>query len=89
MWLSDGSSYAFSTLTMEESDPPVTDLGNELANYEHLQHLHLSKNAIKEISSIGSLPELVTVNCSTNAVADIRFLLELKGSDRLAFLQVS
>ncbi len=82
----DGSSYAFSTLTMEETDPAVTDLANELANYEHLQHLNLSKNAIKDIQTIGSLQELLSVNCSTNAVADIKFLLELAGSDRLQFL---
>ena len=71
---------------MEETDPAVTDLGNELANYEHLQHLNLSKNAIKDIQTIGSLQELLSVNCSTNAVADIKFLLELAGSDRLQFL---
>ena len=73
---------------MEETDPAVTDLANELANYEHLQHLNLSKNAIKDIQTIGSLQELLSVNCSTNAVADIKFLLELAGSDRLQFLQV-
>ena len=85
----DGSSYAFAALTIEESDPPIEDLGNLLQPYEHLQHLHLSKNGIRDIATIGYLPHLLTVNVGTNAVASIKFLQELADSDRLQFLQVS
>ena len=88
--LSDGSSYAFAALTMEETDPPVEDLGQELQSYEHLQHLYLSKNGIRDISSIAYLHHLLTINVNTNAVGSIKFLEELGGSeDRLQFLQVS
>ena len=85
----DGSSYAFAALTMEETDPPVEDLGNELQQYEHLQHLYLKQNGLRDISSIAHLHHLLTVNASTNAVGSIRFLEELGDSDRLQFLQVS
>ena len=73
---------------MEETDPPVEDLLNELQQYEHLQHLQLSKNGIRDISTIAFLPHLLTVNCSTNAIRSIKFLEELAGSDKLNFLQV-
>ena len=74
---------------MEEQDPPVEDLGQELQNYEHLQHLNLSKNGLRDIASIAYLHHLLTVNVSTNAIGSIKFLEELGGSDRLQFLQVS
>lgn len=83
----DGSSYAFAALTMEETDPPVEDLGNELQQYEHLQHLYLKQNGLRDIASIAHLHHLLTVNASQNAVASIKFLEELGGSDRLQFLQ--
>ena len=85
----DGTSYAFSTLTMEETDPAVDDLGEELQNYEHIQHLNLSKNGIKDISTMAFLTHLLTVNVSSNAIGDIKFLSELADSDKLQFLQVS
>ena len=84
----DGSSFAFAAMTMEETDPPVEDLGNNLMHYEHLQHLNFSKNGLRDISSIAALPYLLTVNVATNAVASIKFLEELGGSERLQFLQV-
>lgn len=76
-------SYAFSALTLEETDPVVEDLGDELVSYEHLQHLYLSKNGIRDIATIGGLPQLLTVNASTNAIGSIKFLEDLAGSDRL------
>ena len=74
---------------MEETDPPVEDLGNELQQYEHLQHLYLKQNGLRDISGIAHLNHLLTVNASTNAIGSIKFLEELGGSDRLQFLQVS
>ena len=74
---------------MEETDPPVTDLGDELQNYEHIQHLNLQKNSLRDIASMAFLPHLLTVNVSNNAIGSIKFLSELKDSDKLLFLQVS
>ena len=67
----------------------MEDLGQELQNYEHLQHLNLSKNGLRDIASIAYLNHLLTVNVSTNAIGSIKFLEELADSDRLQFLQVS
>ena len=86
---SDGSSYAFAALTLEETDPPVTDMGMELQNYEHIQHLNLRKNSLAEIDSMAFLTHLLTVNVSENRIASIKFLSELQDSDKLQFLQVS
>lgn len=72
---------------MEETDPPVEDLGTTLQQYEHLQHLQLSKNGLRDISTMAYLPHLLTVNVSTNAIGSIKFLEEYAGSDRLQFLQ--
>jgi Leucine-rich repeat (LRR) protein len=74
---------------MEETDPPVEDLGQELQNYEHLQHLNLSKNGIRDIASMAYLLHLLTVNVSTNAIGSIKFLEEIGSTERLQFLQVS
>jgi len=60
-----------------------------LQSYEHLQHLNLSKNGLRELSSIAYLQHLLTVNASTNAIGSIKFLEELTGTDRLQFLQVN
>ena len=76
------------SLTIEEQDPPVEDMGQELMNYEHLQHLNLSKNGIRDISSMAHLLHLLTVNVSSNAIGSIKFLEELGSSERLQFLQV-
>ena len=73
---------------MEETEPPVEDLLNELQQYEHLQHLHMSKNGIRDISTIAYLPHLLTINVSSNALRSVKFLEELAGSDKLNFLQV-
>lgn len=72
---------------MEETDPPVEDLGAELQQYEHLQHLYLKQNGLRDLSSIAYLHHLLTVNASTNAVGSIKFLEQLGDSDRLQFLQ--
>ena len=76
-------------MTLEETDPPVEDLGSEINSYEHLQHLYLSKNGIRDLSSIAFLPMLLTVNASTNAIGNIKFLEDLTGPEQLQFLQVS
>lgn len=77
------------SLTIEEQDPPVEDMGTELQCYEHLQHLNLSKNGIRDISSMAYLLHLLTVNVSSNAIGSIKFLEDIGTSERLQFLQVS
>jgi Leucine-rich repeat (LRR) protein len=86
----DGSSYAFAALTMEDTeDPKVGDLGDELRAYEHLQHLYMKGNDIRDIGSIAHLYHLLTVNFNTNSISSIRFFEELGGDNtRLQFLQV-
>ena len=76
------------SLTIEEQDPPVEDMAQELMQYEHLQHLNLSKNGVRDISSMAYLLHLLTVNVSTNAIGSIKFMEELGSSERLQFLQV-
>ena len=87
----DGTSYAFSALTLEDTEEPkVGDLGDELRQFEHLQHLYLKGNDIRKIDSIAHLYHLLTVNCNSNNIGDIKFLEELAGDNqRLQFLQVS
>ena len=66
----DGSSYAFAALTMEDTeDPKVGDLGDELRAYEHLQHLYMKGNDIRDIGSIAHLYHLLTVNFNTNSIS--------------------
>ena len=76
-------------MTLEETDPPVTDMGMELQNYEHIQHMNVRKNKLTEIDSMAFLTHLLTVNVSENRIASIKFLSELQDSDKLQFLQVS
>lgn len=83
----DGTSFAFVALTIEESDPVVEDLGDFLSGYEHLRHLNLSKNGIRDISSMACLNHLLTVNCSNNAIGSIQFLEDLSANEKLQFLQ--
>ena len=75
---------------MEDTDDPkVGDLGDCLKQYEHLQHLYLKGNDLRDIETISYLSHLLTVNASTNSIGSIRFLEPLAGSDKLQFLQVS
>jgi len=71
-----------------EGDDKFGDLGEYLKQYEHLQHLYLKGNDIRDIESISYLNHLLTVNCSSNNVGSIRFL-EPIGTEKLQFLQVS
>ena len=67
----------------------MEDMAQELQGYEHLQHLNLAKNGLRDISQMAHLLHLLTVNVSNNAIGSIKFLEELGSSDRLQFLQVS
>ena len=81
--VADGTSYAFSALTLEDTEEPkIGDLGDELRQFEHLQHLYLKGNDIRKIDSIAHLYHLLTVNCNTNSIGDIKFLEELAGDNQ-------
>ena len=77
----DGSSFAFSVLNLAGGEEPVLeepiqDLKSEdglsdLQTYEHLQHMNLSKNDIRELAVIAHFPHLLTLNASGNQVKSI------------------
>jgi len=79
----DGSSYAFTNLTLEEKE--LEELGESLRNYQHLRFLSLSKNQLKEIAEIIYLPYLLTINAAENQIASIDFLSIAQ--DSLGYLQ--
>ena len=85
--ITDGSSYAFTCLNLEEKENPIQDLGDLLRPYEHIQNLNLSKNEIEDISSITAFNYLLVLDASTNHINSISFLEN--SPNNLQFLQVS
>jgi len=79
----DGSSYAFSQLTLEEKE--IQELGVLLRPYQHLQNINLSKNALIEINEVMHLQYLININAQGNQIADIKFFEEY--SQSLEYLQ--
>lgn len=90
----DGSSYAFSVLNLAGGDEPVLeepiqDLKDaegvsDLQTYDHLQHINLAKNEIRDISILCHFPHLLTIDASSNQISSISFLDEY--SSHLQFL---
>merc|ERR1712151_248456 len=91
----DGSSFAFTVLNLAGGDEPVLeepiqDLKAEdglcdLNQYEFIQHINLSKNDIRDISTFVSFPHLLTINCSQNSIRSIQFMEEF--SSHMQFVQ--
>jgi hypothetical protein len=52
----------------------LEDLGDVLRQFEHLRDINLSKNALKEVHQIASVPYLLNFNGSHNQVETIDFL---------------
>ena len=57
-------------------EEPIQDLKSEdgmsdLQTYEHLQHINLAKNDIREINVIAHFPHLLTFNASSNQIKSI------------------
>ena len=64
------------------------ELGEELTAYTHLQHLTLTQNGFNDVSCIGQLKHLLTVDVSKNNIRSIKFLEDLD-NESLQFLAVS
>jgi len=70
-------------LILEEKE--IQELGVVLEPYVHLINVNLSKNDIRDVSTVLNMPSLVNLNASTNQIASIMFLA-IEGA--LPFLQV-
>lgn len=81
----DGSSFAFSTLTCEEKEPPLVDLedinrrsetfkSTPLEQYKNLRVLKLNINQLTSISKVESLEYLIEIQAKTNAITDVSFM---------------
>jgi Leucine-rich repeat (LRR) protein len=68
----DGRSYAYSTLNLEEKE--IQELGELLRPYVHLSTLNLSKNDIRDVSTVAHLPHLLTFNASGCAIKSLDFI---------------
>ena len=83
----DGSSFAFSYLNVEESNPLIQELVdvNEdssnkgicaLEKYNFIRILNLNKNAVSSIEKIKSLDFLFELSAAGNAITDINFMAD-------------
>jgi Leucine-rich repeat (LRR) protein len=81
----DGTSYAYTKLTLpgEEEDKMFTEI-SKLSEYPRLRYVDLSKNKIKDISPLLSMPHLLAADLATNLVDSISvFSTGLDNADRL------
>lgn len=60
----NGKTYAYVNLNVEEKELEL--LSEVLRSYHNLQNLNISKNQLKDISEVGNLPHLITLNASEN-----------------------
>ena len=70
----DGSSYAFTKLTLEKLG--LQELGGVLESYSHLQNINLNNNEIRDISSVQTLPYLLNLQATHNAIQSVQFFSE-------------
>ena len=71
----------FTTLTAEEQDPPLQELGPDIEQYQHLRSISLVKNELTAVHEIAKLPYILTINTSENQIANIDFF----GTEKEAF----
>ena len=60
----EGDSYAFTKLEIDREG--ISDLYNILEKYPHLRNINFMGNSIKNISSITTVPYLLTLDASRN-----------------------
>ena len=60
---------------------------SDLSSFEHLQHIDLSKNDVRDVNMIVALPHLITLNASSNQIKSMEIFAEATDS-QLQFLQV-
>jgi Leucine-rich repeat (LRR) protein len=82
---SDGKSYAYSTLNLEEKE--IQELDDLLKPYVHLSNLTLSKNDIRDVSCVADLPNLLSFAASGCAINSLDFMAA--SPQALQYLQVS
>eukprot|EP00743_Colponemidia_sp_Colp-15_P001805 GILK01001970.1.p1 GENE.GILK01001970.1~~GILK01001970.1.p1 ORF type:complete len:331 (-),score=82.86 GILK01001970.1:137-1087(-) len=78
----DGTGYAFTRLDVK--DKGLTDLGEDIVKYQHIRHINVSNNQIEDISSVVSLPHLLSIDAQSNSIQ----ALEPFNQDGLQFLQI-
>ena len=81
----DGSSFSFSSLTVEEKDPMIqnlTDVNEKSATYNscalegypYIRVLKLNTNAITKIDEVTNLEYLLEMQAKTNQISSIEFM---------------
>ena len=70
----DGSSFAYSTLTLEEKELDL--LGEEIKSHVHLQQINIKVNNIKDVSVLAELPHLLHINVPQNQIDSMDFFNE-------------
>ncbi len=68
---------------MEEKE--IQELGTVLEPYVNLTNVSLSKNDIRDVSTVINMPSLVNLTASTNQIDSIMFMAD---AGALPFLQV-
>ena len=90
----DGSTFAYSTLVLNEKElVSITDINKKsetfeqciLHNFPYLRVLKLNINALTEIDKITKCDNLIEVQASENQIASLGFLTA--GEDKLQYLQ--
>ena len=66
----------------------IDDIGDSLRKFSHLRFLNLSKNYLRDISDIQFLPNLVSVNASSNLIENVDFL-DTNYNDYFSYLIVT
>jgi len=81
----DGSSYAFSTLTVDEPETPFEVMGDDIKNYTNLLNVSLTKNQFREVNNLADLPYVMNLNVSENKIAQIDWMSNM---NTMQYLQV-
>jgi len=81
----DGSSYAFSTLTVDEPETPFEVMGDDIKNYTNLLNVSLTKNQFREVNNLADLPYVMNLNISENKIAQIDWMANM---NTMQYLQV-
>ena len=68
----DGTSFAYTTLTVRNSG--VSEITEDIQNYEHLRQIDFSLNLLKQIPALFNLQYVTNLNLSRNQITSIGFL---------------
>jgi len=65
----EGDAYGFTKLEIDREE--ITDIYDILTSYPNLRKINMMGNLIKDISTITTIPYLLTLDTSRNQIADI------------------